>query len=43
MRGKCNLAPNELLQCVFNAVNEFSAGAAQGYDLTLLVLRFAGC
>jgi sigma-B regulation protein RsbU (phosphoserine phosphatase) len=43
VRGNCNLAPSELLQCVFYAVNEFSAGAAQGDDLTLLVLRFARC
>jgi serine phosphatase RsbU (regulator of sigma subunit)/ketosteroid isomerase-like protein len=37
-----DLAPSELLQRVFNEVKEFSAGAAQGDDLTLLVLRFAG-
>jgi len=43
VRDNCNLAPSELLQCVFNAVNQFSAGATQADDLTLLVLRFSGC
>jgi sigma-B regulation protein RsbU (phosphoserine phosphatase) len=37
-----DLAPTELLECVFDAVHEFSAGTAQGDDLTLLVLQFAG-
>ena len=40
--ANCDLAPNELLQCVFDAVHQFSEGTAQGDDLTLLVLRFAG-
>ena len=43
LRANCDLAPSELLQCVFNAVNQFSAGATQADDLTLLVLRFSGC
>jgi steroid delta-isomerase-like uncharacterized protein len=42
VRANCDLAPTELLQCVFDAVHQFSAGTAQGDDLTLLVLRFAG-
>ena len=42
VRANCDLAPTKLLECVFDAVHEFSAGTAQGDDLTLLVLRFAG-
>lgn len=42
VQANCDLAPTELLQCVFDAVHQFSAGTAQGDDLTLLVLRFAG-
>ena len=42
MRGNRDLAGSELLQCVFDAVHEFSAGTAQGDDLTLLALRFVG-
>jgi serine phosphatase RsbU (regulator of sigma subunit) len=38
-----DLVPSELLQSVFSAVHEFSAGATQADDLTLLVLRFSGC
>jgi hypothetical protein len=42
VQANSDLAPSEPLQSVFNEVNEFSAGTAQGDDLTLLVLRFAG-
>ena len=42
VRANCDLAPTELLKCTFDAVQQFSAGTAQGDDLTLLVLRFAG-
>jgi sigma-B regulation protein RsbU (phosphoserine phosphatase) len=37
-----DLAPTELLECIFDAVHQFSAGSAQSDDLTLLALRFAG-
>ena len=43
VQANSDLAPSELLQSVFSAVHEFSAGATQADDLTLLVLRFAGC
>ena len=42
VQANSDLAPSELLQSVFSAVHEFSAGATQADDLTL-VLRFAGC
>jgi phosphoserine phosphatase RsbU/P len=42
VRANSGLAPTELLQCVFDAVHQFSAGSPQGDDLTVLVLRFAG-
>jgi serine phosphatase RsbU (regulator of sigma subunit) len=42
VKAKTGLAPSELLECVFQAVHQFSAGTAQGDDLTLLVLRFGG-
>ena len=42
VRANCDLAPTKLLECVFDAVHQFSAGTVQGDDLTLLVLRFAG-
>jgi steroid delta-isomerase-like uncharacterized protein len=37
-----DLTPTELLECLLDTVRQFSAGAAQGDDLTLLALRFAG-
>jgi phosphoserine phosphatase RsbU/P len=41
-RANSELPPRELLQIVFDAVHQFSAGAVQGDDLTLLLLRFTG-
>ena len=42
LQANSNLQPTELLTCVFDAVHQFSAGAAQGDDLTMLALRFDG-
>jgi serine phosphatase RsbU (regulator of sigma subunit) len=36
------LAPTELLSCLLGTVEQFSAGRAQGDDLTVLVLRYSG-
>jgi sigma-B regulation protein RsbU (phosphoserine phosphatase) len=36
------LAPTDLLDGLLGTVQQFSAGTAQGDDLTLLVLRFSG-
>ncbi len=42
VQANWDLAPADVLECVLDAVHEFSAGAAQGDDLTLLALRFVG-
>jgi serine phosphatase RsbU (regulator of sigma subunit)/ketosteroid isomerase-like protein len=36
------LEPAALLECLFNAVQEFAAGAAQSDDLTALIVRYSG-
>ena len=43
VQGHRELAPADLLDGLLSTVQQFSAGTAQGDDLTLLVLRFSGC
>jgi predicted ester cyclase len=36
------VSPTDLIECLLSEVHEFSAGAAQSDDLTMLVLRYTG-
>jgi serine phosphatase RsbU (regulator of sigma subunit)/predicted ester cyclase len=42
VRTKCGLTPTALLESILAAVHDFSAGATQSDDLTVLVLRYSG-
>ena len=42
VRANSDLGPADLLDGIFDAVDQFSAGTAQFDDLTLLALRFVG-
>jgi phosphoserine phosphatase RsbU/P len=42
VRANQGLAPQILLECLLETVHQFTAGAAQSDDLTLLVLRYLG-
>ena len=41
VRDHCDEAAPKLLQCVFDAVDQFSVGSAQADDVTALVMRYA--
>ena len=42
VRANFALSPTDLIECLLSEVHEFSAGAAQRDDLTMLVLRYTG-
>ena len=42
MRASTHLAPSDLLERLLDTVRQFSTGAAQSDDITLLALRFSG-
>ena len=42
VQANCALSPPDLMECLLSTVHQFSTGAAQGDDLTVLVLRYTG-
>jgi predicted ester cyclase len=42
VQANCALSPTDLMECLLSTVHQFSAGAAQADDLTMLVLRYTG-
>jgi sigma-B regulation protein RsbU (phosphoserine phosphatase) len=41
-RENWELSPSDLLKCLLDTVHQFTAGAAQSDDLTVLILRYLG-
>jgi serine phosphatase RsbU (regulator of sigma subunit)/ketosteroid isomerase-like protein len=42
VRVNCELTPAELVECLIDTVQQFSIGAGQSDDLTVLALRYSG-
>jgi phosphoserine phosphatase RsbU/P len=42
IKGNCELTPTALVQCLFDEVQQFTAGAGQSDDLTVLMLQYSG-
>jgi predicted ester cyclase len=42
VQANCTRSPVDIMECLLSTVHEFSAGTAQGDDLTMLVLRYTG-
>ena len=42
VQANCTLSPPDLMECLLSTVHQFSAGTAQGDDLTVLVMRYSG-
>ena len=42
VQANCTRSPVEIMECLLSSVHQFSAGTAQGDDLTMLVLRYTG-
>jgi sigma-B regulation protein RsbU (phosphoserine phosphatase) len=42
IEGNCGLTPAALVQCLLETVQQFTVGAAQNDDLTVLVLHYSG-
>jgi sigma-B regulation protein RsbU (phosphoserine phosphatase) len=41
--GNRELTPAALVECLLESVQQFSAGAAQNDDVTVMVLQYSGC
>ena len=42
VQANCTRSPVEIMECLLSTVYQFSAGTAQGDDVTMLVLRYTG-